>query len=120
MFAALVAAPWFGRLQALSLCSCPLGTDGGSGGAGVRALAAAPLPHLTSLSLTAACLSAADVSGVLSNAPWLTRLTTLELSFNDLSAPGHLALSLLHLPRLRVLSLGTNGFDGTGLAARPG
>jgi hypothetical protein len=115
--AALVAAPWFGRLQYLSLGGFPLGTDGGFDGAALRALAAAPLPDLTSLSLYDSCLSAADVSGALSSAPWLAALTSLMIASNPLGAPGHRALSLLHLPRLRALSLGCNGFDGTGLAA---
>jgi hypothetical protein len=116
-FAALVAAPWFSRLQMLSIYRCPLGTDRGSDGAGLRALAAAPLPNLTSLALKSACLSAADVSGVLSSAPWLATLTHLELFSNQLAAPGHHALSLLHLPRLRRICLWDNGFDGEGLAA---
>ena len=54
---------------------------------------------------------------MLSSAPWLTTLTRLTLSSNDLGAPGHHALSLLHLPRLRDLALSTNGLDGAGLAA---
>jgi hypothetical protein len=54
---------------------------------------------------------------VLSSAPWLPRLTSLALAYNDLGAPGHRALSLLHLPRLQGLSLDCNGFDGAGLAA---
>ena len=69
-FAALVATPWFGRLQKLDL-HCPLGTYGGSDGAGLRALAAALLPNLTLLSLSDVSMLAADVSGVLSSAPWL-------------------------------------------------
>ena len=77
----------------------------------------APLPNLTSLSLTGATLSAADKSGVLSSAPWLATLTSLLLSFNYLHAPGHRALSLLHLPRLRDLSLNRNRLDEAGLAA---
>jgi hypothetical protein len=60
---------------------------------------------------------ASDVSGVLSSAPWLASLTRLLLNSNSLGAPGHRALSLLHLPRLQALSLECNGFDGTGLAA---
>jgi hypothetical protein len=115
--AALVAAPWFGRLRDLELGGWPLGTHGGGDGAGLRALAAAPFPHLTSLSLSSASLSAADVSGVLSSAPWLSGLTRLALSFNHIGAPGHRALSLLPLPRLRTLSLECNLLDGTGLAA---
>jgi hypothetical protein len=86
----------------------------------LRALAAAPLPNLTSLSLSHACLSAADVSGVLSKAPWLPRLTSLELASNPLGAPGHRALSLLHLPRLQAFFLagaGRNCFGCAGLAA---
>jgi hypothetical protein len=116
-FAALVAAPWFGRLQQLHLRGFPLGSARGSDGAGVRALAAASLPNLTSLSLHFACLSGADVSGVLSSAPWLSHLTSLDLLCNHLGAPGHLALSLLPMPRLRHLDLCRNGFDATSLAA---
>jgi hypothetical protein len=116
-FAALVGAPWFGRLRNLTLRRWPLGSAGGSDGAGLRALAAAPLPNLTSLSLTRARLSAADVSGVLSHAPWLAALTSLKLACNHLHAPGHRALSRLHLPRLRALSLKRDGVDGAGLAA---
>ena len=116
-FAALVVAPWFGRLQTLSMMGCPLGTAESGDGAGVRALAAPPpQPHLAEPQF--ACLSAADVSGVLSSAPWLATLTSLELSYNDqLGTPGHCALSLLHLPRLRALSLCTNGLCSMGLAA---
>ena len=40
-----------------------------------------------------------------------------RLSSNPLDAPGHRALSLLHLPRLRTLYLGYNGLDADGLAA---
>jgi hypothetical protein len=116
-FAALVAAPWFGRLQHLELGGFPVGSGGGPDGAGLRALAAAPLPKLASLCLSEARLSAADVSGVLSSAPWLPGLTSLALAFNDLGAPGHRALSRLHLPRLQTLSLKQNGFDCAGLAA---
>jgi hypothetical protein len=87
LLAALVAAPAFGRLQALYLHGIPLGTDG-SDGAGLRALAAAPLPNLTSLSLSESGLTAADVSGVLLAAPWLAALTSLELTFNHLGAAG--------------------------------
>ena len=54
---------------------------------------------------------------MLSSAPWLTTLTRLTLSSNDLGAPGHHALSLLHLPRLRDLWLWGNGLDCVGLAA---
>jgi hypothetical protein len=114
---ALVAAPWFSRLQVLSLHRCRLGTDRGSDGAGLRALAAAPLPNLTSLDLRFVYPSAADVSGVLSSAPWLATLTCLELAANHLGAPGHRALSLLHLPRLRRIHLLNTGFDGESLAA---
>ena len=64
--AALVAAPWFARLHTLSLSGCNLGTHGGSDGVGLRALAAAPLPNLASLNLNSACLSAANLPGVLS------------------------------------------------------
>jgi hypothetical protein len=116
-FAALVSAAWFGRLQQLHVRGCPLGSSSGSDAAGLRALAAASLPNLTSLSLSGACLSAADVSGVLSSAPWLSCLTSLSLACSPLGAPGHLALSLLPMPRLRALILSHNGFDGTGLAA---
>jgi hypothetical protein len=116
-WAALVAAPWFGRLQQLHLERWPLGSAGRGDGAGLRALAAAPLPNLTSLSLYGSNLSAADVSGVLSRAPWLAALTSLALAFNNLGAPGHRALSLLHLPRLRALSLDRNGFDCAAMAA---
>jgi hypothetical protein len=116
MFAALVAEPWFGRLQYLTLRRWPLGSAGGSDGAGLRALAAVPLPNLTSLSLSRACLSAADVLGVLSTAPWLAGLTSLKLAYNQLGAPGHRALSLLHLPRLRALSIAAAGRDGFGYA----
>jgi hypothetical protein len=116
-FAALVAAPWFGRLHTLHLSGCPVGTAGGSNGAGLRALATATLPNLHTLHLTNACLSATDVSGVLSSAPWLTTLTKLTLFSNDLGADGHRALSLLHLPRLRDLFLWCNGIDGMGVAA---
>jgi hypothetical protein len=116
-FAALFAAPWFARLQQLHLCGYPLGSAGGSDAAGLRALAAAALPNLNSLSLNLSCLSATDVSGVLSSAPWLSCLTSLKLVCNHLGAPGFLALSLLPMPRLRALFLSHNGFDGTGLAA---
>jgi hypothetical protein len=115
--AALVAAPWFGRLHHLALGGFPLGTAGGSDGAGLRALAAAPLPNLTSLSLSDSGLLAADVSGVLSSAPWLAALTSLELSYNHLGAPGHRALSRLRLPHLRTLSLDSTGFSCACLAA---
>jgi hypothetical protein len=116
--AALVAAPWFGRLQHLELDGWPVGTDEGSDGVGLRALAAAPLPSLTSLNLHSACLSAADVSGVLSSAPWLAALKRLSLVYNHgLGASGHRALSLLRLPRLQELSLVRNDFDAMGLAA---
>jgi hypothetical protein len=115
--AALVAAPWFGRLQILELGGFPLGSAGGSDSAGLRALAAAPLPNLTFLTLNDARLSAADVSGALSSAPWLAALTSLSFTSDPLGAPGHRALSLLHLPRLRALSLDQTGIDGTGLAA---
>ena len=84
---------------------------------GLRALAAAPHPNLSSLALIGARLSAADVPGVLSGAPWLATLTSLELALNDLNAPGHRALSLLPQPRLRELSLENTGFDAAGLAA---
>ena len=105
-------------MRSLRLHGCHLGTAFGFDGAGLRALVAAPLPNLTSLSLIAACLSDADVSGVLSRAPWLATLTSLELASNDdLGAPGHRALSLLPLPRLRTLSLRHNGFDGLSMAA---
>jgi hypothetical protein len=116
-FVALVAAPWFGRLHQLHLENCPLGSACGYDGAGLRALASASLPNLTSLHLSGARLSAADVSGVLSSAPWLSHLTSLSLASNRLGAPGHLALSLLPMPRLRELDLFYNGFDATGLAA---
>jgi hypothetical protein len=116
-FPALVAAPWFARLQQLHLEHCPLGSAGRGDGAGLRALAAAPLPNLTSLALSAACLSAADVSGVLSTAPWLASLTRLFLDANRLGVPGHCALALLHLPRLQSLSLDRTGLDCAGLAA---
>ena len=76
-----------------------------------------PLPHLNNLTLRHACLSGADVSGVLSSAPWLATLTSLKLCDNPLGAPGHRALSLLHLPRLQSLFLHDNGFNGAGLAA---
>jgi hypothetical protein len=116
-FVSLVAAPWFGCLHHLTLSGLPLGTHRGSDGAGLRALAAAPLPNLTSLSLYDSDLSGADVSGVLSTAPWLSGLTTLALKYGHLGAPGHRALSRLHLPRLRALSLLYNGLDDEGLAA---
>jgi hypothetical protein len=116
-FAALVAAPWFGRLHHLTLGAFPLGSHGRSDGAGLRALAAAPLPKLASLCLSSARLSAADVSGVLPSASWLAGLTRLALVVNHLGAPGHRALSRLRLPRLRVLSLSSNGFDCAGMAA---
>jgi hypothetical protein len=116
-FAALMGPAGFGPLRSLSLNGCPLGTADGHDGAGLRAMAAASLPNLASLSLAHACLSAADVAGVLARAPWLATLTSLELASNDLGAPGHRALSLLRLPRLRKLSLRGNGFDGASLAA---
>jgi hypothetical protein len=118
-FAALVAAPWFGRLQLLDLQGCPLGSARFSDGAGLRALAAAPLPGLSSLSLSGACLTAEDVSGVLASAPWLaslTRLGLIEASY-QFGARGHRALSLLHLPRLQTLTLACNRFDCAGMAA---
>ena len=43
-FAALITAPWFGRLHSLDLSSCPLGTARSSDGAGLRALSAASEP----------------------------------------------------------------------------
>jgi hypothetical protein len=116
-FVSLVAAPWFGRLHHLTLGGFSLGSGGGSDGAGLRALAAAPLPRLASLCLGSACLSGADVSGVLSTAPWLSALTSLALAHNSLGAPGHRALSRLRLPRLRALSLEDNGFDRASMAA---
>ena len=54
---------------------------------------------------------------VLSSAPWLSTLTTLELFGNRLGLLGHRALSLLHLPRLRTLSLDQNGLNVASLAA---
>jgi hypothetical protein len=120
-FVALVAAPWFGRLQELTVGALPLGSarnfDGDFDGAGLRALVAAPLPNLTSLTLRGTFLSAMDVSIELPRAPWLTTLTRLELAYNDLDAPGHHALSLLHLPRLRALSLNSNALNPASLAA---
>jgi hypothetical protein len=115
-FAALISAPWFGRLQWLHLGDCFLGTAGGLDGAGLRALAAASLPSLSSLILTNAHLSATDVSGVLSSAPWLATLTRLMLSSNPLGEPGHRALSQLHLPRLRDLCLYCSGLNAVSLA----
>jgi hypothetical protein len=115
--AALIAAPWFGRLHSLRLSKCLLGTAGGLDGAGLRALAAASLPSLSSLILANAHLSATDVSGVLSSAPWLATLTRLHLSSNPLGEPGHRALSQLHLPRLRDLFLVCNGLNAVSLAA---
>ena len=85
-------------------------------GTGLRALAAAPLPNLTSLGLVGACLSAEDVSGALSSAPWLATLTRLDLCYNDLGTSGHRAVSLLHLPRVRALALSNNGLSSMGLA----
>jgi hypothetical protein len=122
LLAAHVAAPGFGHLQELRLEYYPLGSIAVPSvpcthGAGLRALAAAPLPSLTSLSLICAGLTAADVSGVLSRAPWLATLTSLELPYNHLGAPGHRALSRLRLPRLRVLYLERNGLDWAGLTA---
>jgi hypothetical protein len=114
---ALVAAPWFGRLQDLTVRNFLLGSAGSCDGAGLRALAAAPLPSLTSLSLSGACLSVADLSRVLSSAPWLAALTSLKLVGNHLGVPGHRALSRLRLPRLRALSLHWSDVDCAGLAA---
>ena len=68
-FAALVAAPWFGRSQRLDLGGCPLGTVESFDGTGLRALAGAPLPNISSLSLSTAHLSPLDVTRVLANAP---------------------------------------------------
>jgi hypothetical protein len=117
-FAALIVAPWFGCLQTVTFRGYPLGSAGGSDGAGLRALAGAPLPSLTALTLIAACLSDADVRCVLSSAPWLAALTSLMLTSNNLlGAPGHRALSRLRLPRLRALSLCECGFDCAGMAA---
>jgi hypothetical protein len=94
-----------------------VGTAQGSDGAALRALVAAPLPNLMAIRLTEASVSGADVSGVLSRAPWLATLTSLVLAQNQLDAPGHRALSLLHLPRLQHLYLDGNGLDRAGLAA---
>ena len=112
----MFAAPWFGRLHEFRLSGCPLGTADIFDGAGLRALAEARLPHLTSLTLNDAYLMPADVSGMLSSAPWLATLTSLSLKKNCLSAPGHRALSQLHLPRLRDLSLDCNRLNGEGPA----
>ena len=95
----------------LDLSGCRVGRRDG---AGLRALAAAPLPNLASLTLNAACLSAANLPGVLSTSPWLTALTSLSLACNLGDAPGHRALSLLHLPRLRNFSSIVNGLEGPG------
>ena len=51
---------------------------------------------------------------MLSSAPWLANLTSLDLAHNRLGAPGHRALSL---PRLRSLSLRHSDIDAAGLVA---
>ena len=46
----------------------------------------------------------------------LSTLTSLELAFNHLGAPGHIAVSQLQLPHLRTLTLRINRLDDAGLA----
>jgi hypothetical protein len=101
----LLAAPWASRLCRLSLLHQPLGTFYGGSGAGLRALARAPLPALVDLYLHSLYLTPADLSGTLAAAPWLGQLTRLELDHESLGAAGLAALASLRLPRLECLSL---------------
>jgi hypothetical protein len=101
----LLAAPWASRLSRLSLDEEPLGTCGGASGAGLHALARAPLPALVDLAMGNSDLAPADLSETLAAAPWLGQLTRLHLSFNMLGPAGLAAVASLRLPRLRCLCL---------------
>jgi hypothetical protein len=101
----LLAAPWASRLRRLALLHQPLGTRDGNSGAGLRALAGAPLPALADLETAEALLAPTDLSGTLAAAPWLCQLTRLQLTSEWLGAAGLAALASLRLPRLRCLCL---------------
>jgi hypothetical protein len=122
----LLAAPWATRLRRLSLREEALcadqeeeeeGQKEEENSAGLRALAAAPLPALVDLQTCEACLTPADLSGTLAAAPWLRQLTRLHLTSERLGAAGLAALASLRLERLRCLSLKYACTTEAGLAA---
>jgi hypothetical protein len=113
----LLAAPWASRLRRLRLHDGTFGTRDGYDGAGMRALAGAPLPALVDLDLQCATLTPADLSGTMASAPWLGQLTRLKLAHEYLGAAGLAALASLRLPRLKCLSLDNVCTTEAGLVA---
>jgi hypothetical protein len=113
----LLAAPWASRLRRLSLDEQPLGTRHEESGAGLRALAAAPLPALVDLQTCEASLTPADLVGTLAAAPWLGQLTRLKLESEWLGAAGLAALASMRLERLECLCLNCVFSTKAGLAA---
>jgi hypothetical protein len=113
----LLVAPWASRLCRLFVQEQPLGTLNKASGAGLRALARAPLPALVDLELVEAYLRPKDLSRTLATAPWLSQLTRLKLAYEWLGAAGLAALASLRLPRLERLSLVHAATTEAGLVA---
>jgi hypothetical protein len=113
----LLGAPWASRLRRLSILEQPLGTRDEGSGAGLLALAGAPLPSLVDFETAEANYAPADLSGTLAAAPWLGQLTRLKLAEEWLAGAGLAALASLPLGRLECLRLDGVCANEAGLAA---
>jgi len=105
----LCKSPHLGQLRALVLNTCGI-TD-----AGLKALAATPLPALERLELSDNKLTAAGVQALVAS-PLAATLRHLDIGANDVGAKAAQAIADAKLPRLEVLNASVCELGDAGLA----
>lgn len=102
-------SPHLGQLRALVLNTCGI-TD-----AGLKALAATPLPALERLELSDNKLTAAGIQALVAS-PLAATLRYLDIGANDVGAKGAQAIADAKLPKLEVLNASVCELGDAGLA----